>query len=335
MSCRSALHGFEVPSQDRPRPAGARIRRTGLFAATLFLVLSCLPGCGAGDPPGDEKRPTGPYLGERPPGRVPAVFARGTISTAAHEHSSPTFSPDGREVYWSLWRRPDKGEPQVIMVSTLERDGWTSPRVAPFSGHDRDGGPVLTDDGKRLYFYSRRPVEGQPSTYNHLWFVDRTPGGWAEPKRVPFHQPASTPSLSSRGTLVFTGALGREANPTGIFIARRKGDAFEEPVPLGEGVNAPSLNWTPFLARDEGYLIFSSDRPGSRGEGDLYVVFRRADGSWSDPRALGPEVNTDAQERFPAVSPDGKYLSFTRSTPAGHDDVYWVDAAIIEERRRP
>ncbi len=36
-----------------------------------------------------------------------------------------------------------------------------------------------------------------------------------------------------------------------------------------------------------------------------------------------------ANERFPSVLPDGKYLFFLRNDPQGDADFYWVDAAIV------
>jgi L-ascorbate metabolism protein UlaG (beta-lactamase superfamily) len=43
---------------------------------------------------------TDAYLGQTPPGATPQVFALGIISTDANEHSAPSFSPDGNEVFW-------------------------------------------------------------------------------------------------------------------------------------------------------------------------------------------------------------------------------------------
>ena len=44
----------------------------------------------------------GPYLGQKPPGLTPEVFAPGIISKAGfHLHSSLAFSPDGRKVYFT------------------------------------------------------------------------------------------------------------------------------------------------------------------------------------------------------------------------------------------
>lgn len=41
----------------------------------------------------------GPYLGQKPPGVSPEIFAPGIISIDIMNHSTPVFSPDGKEVY--------------------------------------------------------------------------------------------------------------------------------------------------------------------------------------------------------------------------------------------
>jgi hypothetical protein len=50
---------------------------------------------------------------------------------------------------------------------------------------------------------------------------------------------------------------------------------------------------------------------------------------------MGELINTRTQERFPGLSPDGKYLFFTRGirwTPPDYDhDIFWVSAGIIEK----
>ena len=65
----------------------------------------------------------------------------------------------------------------------------------------------------------------------------------------------------------------------------------------------------------------------------LNISFRQSDGSWMDPISLGSPINTDQLERFPAVSPDGRYLFFTRDTPDHDEDVFWVSASIIDNLR--
>ena len=43
------------------------------------------------------------YLEENLPGKEPVIFARDIISTDKHEHSAPAISPNGDEIYWSVF----------------------------------------------------------------------------------------------------------------------------------------------------------------------------------------------------------------------------------------
>ena len=47
---------------------------------------------------------------------------------------------------------------------------------------------------------------------------------------------------------------------------------------------------------------------------------------------MGSAINVSYKgARFPGMSPDGKYLFFTRYDKNWNEDIYWVDAKIIEE----
>ncbi len=63
-------------------------------------------------------------------------------------------------------------------------------------------------------------------------------------------------------------------------------------------------------------------------------VSGESDGSWTDAINLGITINTGKQERFPSLSPDGKYLFFTRWVAPGNEDVMWVSAEIINRIRK-
>ncbi len=278
--------------------------------------------------------PAGPYFGQAPPGDAPAVFARGIVSTDHLEHSAPAFSPDGNEVFWSLWRRPDHGEPQVIMTMRREGGTWSAPAVAPFSGTSVDGGPVFSADGRRLYFSSADPAPPPPGGMRiyDIFFVEKRANGWSERKslgllaRFPDLRSAAGPSIARNGTLYFSANFG-------IYRAELIDGEYAKPQLLPQSINEPgTLNWTPFIASDESYLLFSSGR-GNRHGGDLYVARRAPDGTWSQPETLPDSINTPEQERFPLISPDGQYLFFTRSTPDHSHDVYWVDTRSIPALR--
>lgn len=61
----------------------------------------------------------------------------------------------------------------------------------------------------------------------------------------------------------------------------------------------------PSLSNDEKKLYFSSDRPGSLGSYDIYVVTISDDGTYSEPVNLGPTINTSQRDQFPFVDVEG------------------------------
>jgi hypothetical protein len=68
------------------------------------------------------------------------------------------------------------------------------------------------------------------------------------------------------------------------------------------------------------------------GGHDLYISFRKQDNAMTEPVNLGKEINSSSNDWIPFVTSDGKYFFFT-SNRAGNEDIYWVDATIIENLR--
>ncbi len=304
----------------------------------IVFLLDTLPMAQAAQDMPKQNRPlmadvTGPYLGQTPPGDTPVVFARGIVSTDGLEHSPAVFSPDGNEVYWITARPPGPNNSDWLsqaMTMRRENGRWSVPYVAPYDI------TMLSADGRRGYF---RSLED-----NDIWVVEKDGDNWGKPKCLNFvtQHPelklAADPSIAYNGTLYFVGnAKGlRTRNKYGIYRTKLVNGEYAKPELLPPSINMPGfLNWTPFIAPDESYLIFSSDRRGQFGEGDLYISFHNiiAD-TWSEPINMGGPINTGSQERLPGVSPDGKYLFFTRWTPDHNQDVFWVSAKVIYELKR-
>jgi hypothetical protein len=78
-------------------------------------------------------------------------------------------------------------------------------------------------------------------------------------------------------------------------------------------------------------MVFTAIRPGGLGETDLYLTLRRPDGAWTKARNLGSKINSGYFEFGARISPDKKYMFFTRSNGwfenPYHDtsDIYWVE----------
>jgi hypothetical protein len=289
------------------------------IVASLFLVgLS---------PQKDFPAPKGPYLGQKPPGLVPEVFAPGIISTDAGEGCSG-FMDNGKAF---LFSRRGKG----ILFTELKRGRWTPPAKVSFAKPGQDGDFIVAPDGKTVYFASGRPVSGgsQPLRDHNIWKTVRTESGWTEPEPLP--APVNTgahesyPALSKDGTLYFFSRREGGFGQSDLYKSEIVNGRYTEVANLGAVFNTEHHEVDPFIAPDESYLIFASDRPGGYGSDDFYICFKGTDGQWLPPRNMGDKINSAHTEYIINVTLDGKYLFFT-SNKSGNRDIYWVDAGIIE-----
>lgn len=299
------------------------------------------------------------YLAQTPPGTTAELFAPGVVSTETVELNS-VFSPDGREFFFTRLIEGQSesagypGKTRPILFHMLYEDGaWSEVRplmLFPDASDAWTADMTISPDGQLLYFMGPHPVdaEGKRSDLN-LWVSQRTDDGWsiAEPLPAPVNSEANEiySSVVADGSLYFTSNRpgGLAEGRSDLYRAQRLVDGgFEEPVNVGAPVNSESGTGDTFVAPDESYMVITTTRPGGYGGGDLYVSFRNADGSWGEPVNLGPDVNSEDLDYCPMVTPDGKYLFFSRrkSDPPGsgwpnvaEGDVYWVDASVIERLR--
>ncbi|MFC2142513.1 TolB family protein [Acidobacteriota bacterium] len=279
----------------------------------------------------------GPYLGQKPPGMMPEIFAPGVVSTENHEHSSLIMSTDGKEIFWSVISTPLSNQSShKIVFMKYENNHWYPPKTVSFSGKYKDNCPFMSPDGKIIYFCSNRPFPGKRKSKDYeLWFAKRTNSGWSDPRLLgnPFTEEIKTwqPSITDNGTIYFLGYLEGVQKEYGIYRSRFINGQYSKPELLNKSINTEYPDWCPYIAPDENYLIFSSKRPGGYGGFDLYISYQRNDGSWIEPQNLGSKINHKYHERFPGVSPDRKYLFFTRPNDENNGDIYWVDSKFIEE----
>ncbi len=271
------------------------------------------------------------YLGQKKPGPVPEIFAPGIVSARENfEYSAAVFSPEKSELYWTV----TFGGPLKLMVMKMEKGKWTAPKVAPFSEQYAGNAPSFSPDGKRLYFSSNRPLEknGEPKDRD-IWFMDKTKDGWSEPVNL--------------GPVINTGANERNGSvlQNGNIYFSHSGDIYRStlvkgtystPEKLSKAINTDALERAPFVAPDESFIIFESSRPGSQGVMDLYISFKRQDGTWTDAVNPGEPINSKRLDRFPFITPDGRYLFFVRVADGEENDsdIYWVDTTFIDKIKK-
>lgn len=264
----------------------------------------------------------------------PVAFVDGVISIG--ETGCITFAPDGRTAYFAK----HTPRPSRIMVSRFQNGHWSAPEPAGFSGRYPDWDPLVSPDGRRLFFASLRPVGGEEKKASDLWYVERAGDGWSEARNLgePVNTKrggASFASAASDGTLYFFAARPDSRGGADIYRSKLVNGRYQEPENLGEEINSSAQEVDPYIAPDQSFLIFASDRPGGMGKMDLYVSFRR-EGRWTSPRNLGLKVNSSGSEVCPCVSPDGRYFFFTsgRESKPGvfQTGIYQVDLDALKQQ---
>ncbi|MFC2096455.1 hypothetical protein ACFLQ3_02000 [Bacteroidota bacterium] len=147
---------------------------------------------------------------------------------------------------------------------------------------------------------------------------------WGKPKKLmPGLFASSTNEKIIYVTDVLKGSYPMEKADIVRYI--KEEDSYIKVELLNTDINTGYHEFHPFIASDERFLIFDSNRPGGFGDYDIYVSFKN-NNEWSKPINMGSKINSEGYEGVATVSHDGKYLFFNRN-----EDIYWVDAKIIEE----
>jgi hypothetical protein len=285
---------------------------------------------------------------------IPALFDEDKQA----ELVTPKLTTDGTVLFFS--RRID-GRQSDIYVSRLQNGTWQPAQpVAELNSAANEVGPILSPDGKQLYFYSDRPG-GLGGT--DIYVASKTAdGAWGKPKclgpKVNSAAHEYDPAISPDGMSLYFASnrtdetakriaddkqpASQEWNVTlraqldltmfDLYRSRRDGiDTEWGPSAALEEINRPdSTDGAPFVSPNGAFLYFASDRTARNGERrnlDLYRARLSGDG-FLEPENLGPSINTPHHETEPGLSAEGFTIVFS-SNRDGTDRLYASTATEI------
>lgn len=281
---------------------------------------------------------TGSYLGQKPPGLTPEIFAPEILSVDKYPHGHLTFSKDGKTIYWSAY--PKGKSNQTIFFSAFDGKNLVSPMKASFAADSGNGGPAISYDGKRLFFNAELSSVSSASRKPFvICYVEQVEGRWSNPiiikSTIDTVMTKGQVSVSKNGNIYFSGRVYSEKVPS-IYFCKKDGDKILPPERVKGAILNESAILDPWIDPEERFLLCSI--PGGSNPPmliDIGISFKQKDGTWGKLVKFGGDVNTSAYERFPCLSPDGRFLFLIRSTSPGFvgdkAHFYWVDAKIIEE----
>jgi hypothetical protein len=266
------------------------------------------------------------FLGQTPPGDTAVLFAPGIISIPDRFESNLVFYPDSNEIYFDAWVTTDTV--YKILYTKKVNNKWTDQEALPFKENINTSTPFLSADGKKLYYEKN----------DDIWRVERTIGGWGDPKLLP--SPVNTTSVdysyseSDDGVGYITSDRPGGKGSYDIWqINSFPNDSFQVEN-LGTNVNSSNYEYVSCIAHDGSFLIYNTFRYSNYSLQDLWIAFKKENNEWTIPLGMersGAKINVSNYAQLcPTLSPDGKYLFFSRENATNDQrDVYWVSTHII------
>lgn len=194
----------------------------------------------------------------------------------------------------------------------------------------KKGAPSLSSDLNTLY-YSAEYNENGYGRYD-IYKVAKSKTGWSLPKNlgqsINTDWWESAPSISPDGqALYFSSNKPGGYGGIDIYVSyKNERGGWKQAINLGAAINTAGDEQTPFIHADNKTLYFSSTGWPGFGGADLFVTYKKVNGSWAKPINLGYPINTNENEQSVAISSNGKegYIASDRPDSRGGLDIYKI-----------
>ncbi|NJN29006.1 MAG: OmpA family protein, partial [Cyclobacteriaceae bacterium] len=198
--------------------------------------------------------------------------------------------------------------------------------------------PLIAPEANTLFFSRQNHPDnmGGVKDDEDIWFSERDSitGYWKKavnPGRpLNNNGPNFISSISSDGQamllLLGNAYYSKNKMTQGVSMSTKNPDgtwAKPKNLDIANDYNlSPKANY--FLTSDMKTIVMSVERKDSYGDRDLYVVFLREDGSWTQPLNMGPQINSAAEDGAPFLASDGKTMFFSSKGFSGYGgyDIY-------------
>ncbi|RUA19636.1 MAG: flagellar motor protein MotB [Flavobacteriia bacterium] len=210
-----------------------------------------------------------------------AVKLEGEVNTRLHESTS-VVSKDGQTMYFTrnnfMDGRKGKDEEGIIRLKIYSAENingmWTNITELPFNSDSYSvAHPMLSPDGKRLYFVSDMPGSlGESDIFMTEIIGDGTYGPIVNlGKNINTMARETFPFITKDGVLYFSSDGHQGLGGLDIFATKIAFDEYDQPVVnVGRPINGPNDDFSFIydIANKSGY--FSSNREGGMGDDDIY-----------------------------------------------------------------
>lgn len=210
-----------------------------------------------------------------------------------------------------------------IVVSHYENGKWTTAESVSsrINSSLNEGACSVSADGRTMIFTS---CDGKNSLGScDLYITYKSGESWSRPKnlgkRVNSIYWESQPSLSADGkTLYFSSNRSGGFGGRDIWVSYNEGGIWTVPMNLGDSINTPKDETTPFIHPNGVSLYLSANGYPGMGGYDLYVA-TKSDSIWSRPENLGYPINTYKDEVAIVIGANGETAYFAKEEQKNYE----------------
>jgi len=249
------------------------------------------------------------------------------VSKVRIELNTSNFWDDYQIDAVGITEKKDTIFPQINLEKSSEYQNNIERLNDNVNSNYSDLAPLISPDGKILFFTR----EGDPRNLGgandqDIWYSIIDSNGIfekAENIGPPLNNAYSNFAISVTpdGNSLIVGNIYTQNEPPmqGVSISHLQNDKWNYPEPLKiNNYYNKSRYSTFYYANDSKTLLFGIVRDDSYGSYDLYVSILQSDGSWSEPKNLGPEINTAGDELSPFLASDLATLYFSSNSYPGY-----------------
>lgn len=251
---------------------------------------------------------------------------------SADDEYWPVLSIDQKElVFTRLIKTTGKLPQEDFYISRFDSGKWSyAEPITEINTLWNEGAETLSADGKLLFFTACNRPDGYGSC--DIYFSELENGKWTTPQNA--GNPVSTqswegqPSFSSDNRYLYfssnrAGGKGQKDIWRAEFLGMKNRYELQwgKVENLGDSINTPGNEISPFIHANNKDLFFASDYHTGMGGMDLFRSKLQGQNQFSEPENLGYPINTVKDEQGLNISGDGTlgFFASSRNTDAGLD----------------
>ena len=220
------------------------------------------------------------------------------------------------------------------------------PLKGEVNGNFHDGVATFSAPNKQMIFTrtSKKKSDGEETKELKIFSAKGEGENWQDVKELPFSDKEYStchPTLSIDGQrLYFSSDRPGGFGGMDIYVSKKEGNKWGEPVNLGPTVNTSSNEIFPFISQKD-KLFFASNGHKGLGGLDIFVVEKSTESdenSWADRKNVGKPINSKKDDFGFYIDTEEEmgYVSSNRPGGAGQDDIYrWEKTEGIPNKKDP